>query len=207
MVTPANGLDYRFTHSKRAWLLGLYFGLINGGYTSLIAWLPPFYLQLGWTAQASGSLLALMTGGQVVGALLLPALARNPDRRPLLTLALSLQLAGFLGILLAPSLAPWCWMLLLGVGLGGAFPLCLVLALDHIPQPALAGRLVAFMQGIGFLLAGVTPYLSGLLRDYSGSFTLDWLLHTLLLCALLVLTWRFHPHSYRRAFTVPAAQS
>lgn len=44
-------------------LLGAYFGLINGGYTSLIAWLPPYYMQLGWQPQASGSLLALMTFG------------------------------------------------------------------------------------------------------------------------------------------------
>lgn len=29
--------------NRRAWLLGAYFGLINGGYTSLIAWLPPYY--------------------------------------------------------------------------------------------------------------------------------------------------------------------
>ncbi|PYB36528.1 cyanate transporter, partial [Serratia marcescens] len=87
-----------------------------------------------------------------------------------------------------------------GLGLGGAFPLCLVLALDHLHQPAAAGRLVAFMQGVGFLLAGVTPYLSGLLRDYSGGFVLDWQIHALLVVVLIVITWRFHPHSYRRAF-------
>lgn len=206
VVRPANGHQYRFTHSRRAWLLGLYFGLINGGYTTLIAWLPPFYMQLGWRPQESGTMLALMTVGQVAGALLLPALARSPDRRPLLTLSLLLQLGGFLGLLLAPALAPWCWVLLAGIGLGGSFPLCLVLALDHIPQPALAGRLVAFMQGIGFLLAGVAPYLSGVLRDYSGGFTLDWLLHALVIVLMIGITWRFHPHSYRRAFAPqPAA--
>ncbi|VDZ55706.1 putative cyanate transporter [Serratia odorifera] len=56
------------------------------------------------------------------------------------------------------------------------------------------------MQGIGFLLAGVTPYLSGLLRDYSGSFVLDWQIHALLVLALMALTRRFDPRSYRRAF-------
>ena len=50
--------------NRRARLLGAYFGLINGGYTSLIAWLPPYYMQLGWQPQASGSLLALMTFGR-----------------------------------------------------------------------------------------------------------------------------------------------
>ncbi|QDI31185.1 MFS transporter [Serratia marcescens] len=186
--------------NRRAWLLGAYFGLINGGYTSLIAWLPPYYMQLGWQPQASGSLLALMTFGQVVGALLLPALARNHDRRPLLLLALMMQLIGFIGLIYLPQTLPWLWVLVSGLGLGGAFPLCLVLALDHLHQPAAAGRLVAFMQGVGFLLAGVTPYLSGLLRDYSGGFVLDWQIHALLVVVLIAITWRFHPHSYRRAF-------
>ncbi|MGO2570745.1 MAG: cyanate transporter, partial [Serratia proteamaculans] len=61
-------------------------------------------------------------------------------------------------------------------------------------------RLVAFMQGIGFLLAGTTPYISGLLRDYSGSFVLDWQIHALLVVVLIAITWRFHPHSYQQAF-------
>ncbi|HAU95166.1 MAG TPA: cyanate transporter, partial [Serratia marcescens] len=147
-----------------------------------------------------GSLLALMTFGQVLGALLLPALARNHDRRPLLLLALMMQLIGFIGLIYLPQTLPWLWVLLSGLGLGGAFPLCLVLALDHLHQPAAAGRLVAFMQGVGFLLAGVTPYLSGLLRDYSGGFVLDWQIHALLVVVLIAITWRFHPHSYRRAF-------
>jgi cyanate permease len=52
---------------RRAWTLGLYFGLINAGYASLIAWLPPYYIQLGDSAQYSGSLLALLTVGQTAG--------------------------------------------------------------------------------------------------------------------------------------------
>nr|WP_162492778.1 cyanate transporter [Serratia rubidaea] len=184
--------------SPRARLLGVYFGLINGGYASLIAWLPPYYMQLGWQPQASGALLALMTLGQVLGALALPALARGHDRRQLLWVALTLQLVGFIGLIGWPLQTPWLWALLAGFGLGGAFPLCLVLALDHLPQPAAAGRLVAFMQGIGFLLAGAAPYVSGLLRDYSGGFLLDWQLHTLLVLLLMALTARFHPRSYRQ---------
>ena len=123
-----------------------------------------------------------------MGALLLPALARNHDRRPLLLLALMMQLIGFIGLIYLPQTLPWLWVLLSGLGLGGAFPLCPVLALDHLHQPAAAGRLVAFMQGVGFLLAGVTPYLSGLLRDYSGGFVLDWQIHALLVVVLIAIT-------------------
>ena len=59
-----------------------------------------------------------------MGALLLPALARNHDRRPLLLLALMMQLIGFIGLIYLPQTLPWLWVLLSGLGLGGAFPLC-----------------------------------------------------------------------------------
>lgn len=182
--------------SPRAWTLGLYFGLINGGYTSLIAWLPPYYMQLGATAQFSGSLLALMTVGQAAGALILPMFARKQDRRSLLMVALTLQLIGFCGFIWLPLQMSVLWAVVCGFGLGGAFPLCLVLALDHSPQPAIAGCLVAFMQGIGFIVAGLSPYLSGLLRSLSGNFLLDWMFHAVLVVGLMLLTLRFVPSHY-----------
>ncbi len=141
--------------TPRAWTLGVYFGLINGGYASLIAWLPAFYIEIGASAQYSGSLLALMTLGQAAGALLMPAMARHQDRRKLLMLALVLQLVGFCGFIWLPMQLPVLWAMVCGLGLGGAFPLCLLLALDHSVQPAIAGKLVAFMQGIGFIIAGL----------------------------------------------------
>ncbi|MGC6232417.1 cyanate transporter [Hafnia paralvei] len=188
--------------SPRAWTLGLYFGLINGGYTSLIAWLPPYYMQLGATAQFSGSLLALMTVGQAAGALILPMFARKQDRRSLLMVALTLQLIGFCGFIWLPLQMSVLWAIVCGFGLGGAFPLCLVLALDHSPQPAIAGRLVAFMQGIGFIIAGLSPYLSGLLRSLSGNFLLDWMFHAVLVVGLMLLTLRFVPSHYPREWAL-----
>ncbi|WP_413475911.1 cyanate transporter [Hafnia paralvei] len=188
--------------SPRAWTLGLYFGLINGGYTSLIAWLPPYYMQLGATAQFSGSLLALMTVGQAAGALILPIFARKQDRRSLLMAALTLQLIGFCGFIWLPLQMSVLWAVVCGFGLGGAFPLCLVLALDHSPQPAIAGRLVAFMQGIGFIVAGLSPYLSGLLRSLSGNFLLDWMFHVVLVVGLMLLTLRFVPSHYPREWAL-----
>lgn len=188
--------------SPRAWTLGLYFGLINGGYTSLIAWLPPYYMQLGATAQFSGSLLALMTVGQAAGALILPMFARKQDRRSLLMVTLTLQLIGFCGFIWLPLQMSVLWAVVCGFGLGGAFPLCLVLALDHSPQPAIAGRLVAFMQGIGFIVAGLSPYLSGLLRSLSGNFLLDWMFHAVLVVGLMLLTLRFVPSHYPREWAL-----
>lgn len=184
----------------RAWTLALSFGLVNGGYAICVAWLPDFYHQLGWSAQAGGSLLGMMIGCQVTGALLLPLLARGNDRRPLLLLTLTLQLCGMLGFLLAPQAAPWLWAGIAGVGLGGAFPLALVLALDHLAQPQAGARLVAFMQGIGFMIAGSMPFIAGQLRTLSDDFSSVWLLQATVTLVLIVLNLRFHPRSYPQAF-------
>lgn len=186
----------RITRNPRAWSLGLYFGVINGGYGSLIAWLPPYYMQLGNSAQFSGTLLALMTVGQTAGALLLPLLARHEDRRRLLLVALALQMIGFLGFILWPAYLSVLWAIACGVGLGGAFPLCLVLALDHAGHPVISGKLVAFMQGMGFIIAGLSPYLSGLLRSMSGDFVVDWVFHACCVVGLMLLTLRFVPSRY-----------
>ncbi|QMH36962.1 cyanate transporter CynX [Escherichia coli] len=183
----------RVVFTPRAWTLGVYFGLINGGYASLIAWLPAFYIEIGASAQYSGSLLALMTLGQAAGALLMPAMARHQDRRKLLLLALALQLVGFCGFIWLPLQLPVLWAMVCGLGLGGAFPLCLLLALDHSVQPAIAGKLVAFMQGIGFIIAGLAPWFSGVLRSISGNYLMDWAFHALCVVGLMIITPRFAP--------------
>ncbi|EET4565344.1 cyanate transporter [Escherichia coli] len=167
--------------------------VINGGYASLIAWLPAFYIEIGASAQYSGSLLALMTLGQAAGALLMPAMARHQDRRKLLMLALVLQLVGFCGFIWLPMQLPVLWAMVCGLGLGGAFPLCLLLALDHSVQPAIAGKLVAFMQGIGFIIAGLAPWFSGVLRSISGNYLMDWAFHALCVVGLMIITLRFAP--------------
>lgn len=184
----------RVVFTPRAWTLGVYFGLINGGYASLIAWLPAFYIEIGASAQYSGSLLALMTLGQAAGALLMPAMARHQDRRKLLMLALVLQLVGFCGFIWLPLQLPVLWAMVCGLGLGGAFPLCLLLALDHSVQPAIAGKLVAFMQGIGFIIAGLAPWFSGVLRSISGNYLMDWAFHALCVVGLMIITLRLHQY-------------
>lgn len=95
------------------------------------AWLrlPPYYMQSGYSAQFSGTLLALMTIGQTGGALLLPILARHEDRRTLLMLALALQLVGFCGFIwhtaagtacLGHLLRYWAWRRISAVSGPGA---------------------------------------------------------------------------------------
>ncbi|MFB1630115.1 CynX/NimT family MFS transporter [Pseudomonas sp. AP-1] len=183
--------------NRRAWLLALYFGLINGGYTSMVAWLPAYHLEHGGTAQGGGDLVGLMTLFQVAGALGLPLLLRRwLDRRPGLWMALSIQLVGFLGLLLAPTQAMGAWVAMIGFGLGACFSLSLTLTLEHLKTPAEAGSLAAFVQGIGFIITGIVPYITGWLRDVSGDFQASWSLLALTVLAMLLVTLCFAPRGY-----------
>ncbi|AKC72000.2 MFS transporter [Pandoraea oxalativorans] len=184
----------------RAWTLAVYFGLINCTYTTMVAWLPPFYQQRGMSATQSGALLAGLTACQVVAALMLPWLARrNVDRRRWLTLALAATLAGLAGLVVAPDAAPWWWIGGIGFGLGGTFSLGLVLALDHHAHPRHAAALAAFMQGVGFCIAAVAPFASGAVMAMTGSFMPSWIGLIVLNVALIALTWRFDPQGYASA--------
>lgn len=77
------------------------------------------------------------------------------------------------------------------------------------PDSALLENYSPPLHGIGVMpvlrssamKAVLTRRTSGLLRDYSGGFVLDWQIHALLVVALLAITGRFHPRSYRQAFS------
>ena len=54
---PVRLMTRAFLARPRTWLLMACFGLVNGGYASVVAWLAPAYQELGWKASASAGLL------------------------------------------------------------------------------------------------------------------------------------------------------
>ncbi|KWU49576.1 CynX/NimT family MFS transporter [Pseudomonas palleroniana] len=201
-VTPT----FKGLRNRRAWLLAVYFGLVNCGYMSMVAWLPAYYQQLGWGVLPSGSLLAFMTLFQVSAALLMPVLAqRGIDRRPLLGISLLAQTVGYLGLLMAPQQFPHVWVALIGFGLGACFALSLLLTLDHHRDPRQAGQLAAFVQGVGFLINAISPWLTGWLRELTGTFVSAWWVLAVTVVAMLVVTRVYSPATYRSGSEVVAA--
>lgn len=200
LVTPTAWLLRR----RRTWLLILIFGLMNGGYASMVAWLPAHYQTLGWTPAASGFLVAVLSVAQALAALLLPLMAaRNPDRRAWTIATLLCQAAGFVVLAGWPLMAPLTTAILLGLGLGGCFALLMIIALDHLSVPYQAGALNALMQGGGYFLAAFGPWIFAVLLEVSG-FAAGWLCQALiaLLAALLVLP--LSPRHYAAAMVEAA---
>ena len=195
-LAPGDAPQLDVWRSPRAWLLMGFFGVGTAGYTLVLAWLPPYYTALGWSAQSSGLLLAALTVCEVVAGLLASSLlARHPDRRVLLAVVLLSLLASLLGLLLAPLqlVVPIC--ILLGIGIGALFPLSLVVAQDHLDDPRQTGDLLAFVQGGGYLIAATAPLLAGLLRQHTNDLRLSWLAMAVATLALMVMAARFAPGS------------
>ncbi|XXF10307.1 cyanate transporter [Pseudomonas sp. D2-3] len=182
--------------SPRAWLLMTFFGVGTAGYTLVLAWLPPYYTSLGWSAESSGLLLAALTLCEVTAGLLASSLlARCPDRRVLLGVVLVCLLLGLIALVLAPLALVAVICVLIGIGIGALFPLSLVVAQDHLDDPRQTGDLLAFVQGGGYLIAATSPLLAGLLRQYANDLRLSWLMMAAATLVLMLMATRFRPGS------------
>ncbi len=178
----------------RAWLLLVFFGLGTGAYTLVLAWLPPYYTRLGWSAQAAGALLALVTLAEVAAGLAVSLwVGVFPDRRVLLFPAIAALFVGLLCLCLAPLSLAWLAAMLAGLGIGALFPLSLIVAMDHGDDPAQASRITGFVQGGGYLLAALLPFIAGMLREHLSDLAPAWWLMIGLCFILAVLAARLRP--------------
>ena len=109
---------------------------------------------------------------------------------------MSAQFAGLLGLVLWPDAAPLLWVGVAGAGLGGTFSLTLVTAMDHSSDHRVAGRLVAFTQGVGFILAAVAPVVAGIARGWTGGFGAAWITLAASVVAMIAVSLLFSPRSY-----------
>ncbi|RON57197.1 cyanate transporter [Pseudomonas frederiksbergensis] len=191
------GRQESFAGNSRAWLLAIFFGLGTASYTCVLAWLAPYYVEKGWSEQNAGLLLGFLTAMEVISGLVTPAIAnRSQDKRLVLAVLLMLIMAGFCGLILSPERFSLLWPCLLGLGIGGLFPMSLIVSLDHLDNPRRAGGLTAFVQGIGYLIAGLSPLIAGMIRDQLGSFEWAWWSLTAVMAVMIVMVLRFNPKRY-----------
>ncbi|VVM51689.1 putative transporter YycB [Pseudomonas fluorescens] len=192
-----SGPQESFVGNRRAWLLAVFFGLGTASYTCVLAWLAPYYVEQGWSEQNAGLLLGFLTAMEVVSGLITPAIAnRRRDKRGVVAVLLVLIIIGFCGLILSPQALSLLWPCLLGLGIGGLFPMSLILSLDHLDNPRRAGGLTAFVQGIGYLIAGLSPLIAGMIRDQLGSFEWAWWSLTAVVVLMLLIVTRFNPRHY-----------
>lgn len=172
-ATPAAAAPpIRLRRDPLAWQVTLFFGLQSLSFYAVLAWLPSIYREAGFPPTSAGLLLSVSTVVQAPVSLLTPRLAaRARDQRGLVAAAGLLMALGFLGVLLAPTAAPYLWVVTLGVGHGMSFALALLFTVLRTRTSAETARLSAMAQTLGYCIAAAGPLLVGALRSVSGSWT------------------------------------
>lgn len=152
-----------------------------------LAWIGPLLTgDVHLAPTTAGLYLTAMIVVQVVAMLAVPVLVgRWSDRRAGLALTAVLVAAGFAGLAAAPGTAVWLWLLLIGVGHGGLFPLTLALPVTLSRDPGHAGQVSGMAFFVGYACAAVLPVLIGLLRDATDGFALAFAVLTALTALLL----------------------
>lgn len=158
--------------NKMAWWLVIYFGFQSTNFHSLAGWLPTILRDSGVDPTHAGLMTSLMILIGVPTGVVVPMIAAHrKSQRGMVTAIVSISMVGLLGVLLAPTLAPWVWASCLGLGVGSSFPLALTLAVTKSDTTESARDLNAFMQSWGYVISAIGPFALGALRDTYGSWT------------------------------------
>jgi MFS transporter, CP family, cyanate transporter len=154
-----------------AWSVAVFFALQSMAFYAALAWLPSVLRASGFHAGAAGGLQALAQTVQLGPAFLVSVLAaRSRDQTALMAIIVALTVAGFVGILTAPAAAP-LWMVVLGLGQGGALGLALILPVLRGGDVLAVAALTAMALCVGYLIASLGPFLLGAVHDLSGNWT------------------------------------
>ncbi|MGV0868086.1 MFS transporter [Corynebacterium kalidii] len=150
--------------------LTLFFGIQAMNAYLQMGWLPQIYVDSGVSRDVGSIALALVGGLNILGGIVMPTVIdRARSLAPFPVLFAFLTAAGYLGILLAPTAAPLVWALMLGLG-GFCFPTAIALITARSRSSLVTARLSGFVQPMGYFIAGVGPFLIGLVYGRTG----DW---------------------------------
>ncbi len=166
------------------WQVAAFMGLQSLYFYATLSWLPSLFLSRGVSAAGAGDLLALMSLGNAVTAMLIPVLAhRARDQRLLIAMTVLASAAGLSGSFFAPVSGAVGWTFLLGLGQGAGLALAIFFTVARAPDPATAASLSGFAQSAGYLIAAAGPLAVGFLHSATGG----WRVPVLALLAVTAL--------------------
>lgn len=162
----------RIWRSSVAWAIAVVFAGSSLNAYAMFAWLPQLLIQTaGVTPAQAGTLLSLYAAVGLPCALIIPYLTvRLKNVGLLVYVGVLAFLAGYLGLLLAPTTLTFVWVFFAGLG-PLFFPLALVLinlrTRTHTGSVALSG----FVQSVGYTIGALGPLTVGLLHELTGGWT------------------------------------
>ena len=173
-----------------SWSLAALFGLQAMAFYSGLTWLPSILESRGFSDSGAGGLLALANAVQFVPAFAASMLAgRARHQTGLLVSLATLSCIAIAGLLIWTPGAP-LWMVVLGIGQGGSLGLGLILPTLRGASAEGVASLTAMMLAIGYGLASLGPFVTGVMHDITGRWIAS-LMFMLVITALEVpLGWQ-----------------
>jgi CP family cyanate transporter-like MFS transporter len=153
--------------SRTAWALTVFFAMQSLQAYIAFGWFARFLDDHGISAGTAGAMVALLSAMAIPVSLVAPRVAPNRLRAVVLGLG-TCYLVAYTGMVVAPVGGAWFWMILVGIG-SGLFPVALTLIGLRTRTAGHTAALSAFMQGIGYIVAGLGPVLFGALFGATGS--------------------------------------
>ena len=159
--------------NRDAWAISLLFGTQSIGFYATLAWLPTILQSLNFSAVTAGNYLALMTLIGIPMGIFMPIILKvlGNSKNALMVSSLS-AFVGIVGLALFETSFTLAWILLMGIGLGSAFPLILNVITQRASTPEVTTSLSSFAQGVGYFIAAVFSYLIGVIGTYNWSVAL-----------------------------------
>jgi CP family cyanate transporter-like MFS transporter len=171
-----------------AWQVTLFFAIQSGGFYATLAWLPSIFRSHGYSEAQAGFLLSINLIVGTLTGLVVPSLAhRLRDQRILVLASCLLAAVGWIGILAAPTTAPYLWVVVLGLGQNATFPLVMMLIVLRGGNVRTTQALSAMSQSVGYVLAAFAPLAVGAIHGLTHSWTPDVVLLLVMLLPQLLL--------------------
>ena len=167
-----------------AWQVSLFMACQSTAFYVMIAWFPSMMSDLkGFSAARSGLILFIYQIFVLGSVMITPVfIHRMKDQRSIGIVLSSLILAAFAGLYLDAAHALG-WMILMGLGAGGALVLAITLFSLRVETTEQSVALSGMAQSVGYLVAAVIPIVVGFIHDL----TQGWTLILLLMMSLAVL--------------------
>jgi CP family cyanate transporter-like MFS transporter len=174
----------RMWRQPLAWQVSLFMACQSTAFYVMIAWFPSMMSDLtGASAARSGAVLFIYQMFVLGSVMVTPVFIHRMRDQRLIGAGLSLLiLVGYVGLMFDASSALY-WMMVMGLGAGGALVLAITLFGLRVDTAAQSVALSGMAQAVGYTTAAVIPILIGLIHDM----TQQWTVPLLLMIALAAL--------------------